>query len=541
MPHLPHIKEASSSSQERTDQQSDAYLPLNYQLKTMCLAKKTVQMPNKEEHGFLLFCGLGARKWEVEMNCNSLIFKQAILNIYPRLRSVIGYNLYTVAKDKKTFERIPEKVNTPKRIRSYLGSHFTGCLIIVPVSDIVLMEEKREHLRQIDISGVQKPSHRSPASPDMDLARHRSLCLICGKSEKTPGTGSFYKIMEETFDNYAAGSRETIVKKLTEILGFSFETSKRKFLASLEICKKCLRTCMDIVRLEEQVKKSKEEMISNFFTTTSKYNKSHGSQSEEAKLTNQNGPMNGPYSIPQVVNGNHPFLVQPMAFLNPHAHKNLQYGNGYVQFLQPAVRRVGEANTLEVICSQNGGGEGGGGGSDYAPSEVGSSTFPPRKTQDDVNDEGSSCYSPKQFDTQSYASTFSFRSASSIRSKAEIKSYDEPICVESDTKETEFPEEKEKLGEIRKCESNDTSPFSQTSPRSTTSPKSESLASSPGPDDREEMEERMKPWKKRKIVQDQDPAELEQKAEKIAKKEDERKDSNVYQNQIDPGTSGSDH
>ena len=30
-----------------------------YQLKTMCLAKKTVQMPSKEEHGFLLFCGLG--------------------------------------------------------------------------------------------------------------------------------------------------------------------------------------------------------------------------------------------------------------------------------------------------------------------------------------------------------------------------------------------------------------------------------------------------------------------------------------------------
>ena len=30
-----------------------------YQLKTMCLAKRTVQMPNKDEHGFLLFCGLG--------------------------------------------------------------------------------------------------------------------------------------------------------------------------------------------------------------------------------------------------------------------------------------------------------------------------------------------------------------------------------------------------------------------------------------------------------------------------------------------------
>merc|ERR1719438_765939 len=131
----------------------------------MCLAKKSVQMPSKEEHGFLLFCGLGARKWEVDMNCNSLTFKQAILNIYPRLRSVIGYNLYTVSKDKKQFERIPEKVNTPKRIRSYLGSHFTGCMIIVPVSDIVLMEEKREHLRQIDVRGEVSQGVRLTAGP----------------------------------------------------------------------------------------------------------------------------------------------------------------------------------------------------------------------------------------------------------------------------------------------------------------------------------------------------------------------------------------
>ena len=132
----------SSASSNMSDTMSDASLPQTYNLKTMCLAKKCVQMPSKEEHGFLLFCGLGARKWEVDMNCNSLTFKQAILNIYPRLRSVIGYNLYTVSKEKK-FERIPEKVNTPKRIRQYLGVHFTGCLIIVPVSDIVLVSDKQ--------------------------------------------------------------------------------------------------------------------------------------------------------------------------------------------------------------------------------------------------------------------------------------------------------------------------------------------------------------------------------------------------------------
>ena len=404
------------------------------------------------------------------------------------------------------------------------------------------MEEKREHLRQIDMEqvhgsdGVQTIQQLSSAASEApDSNRHRSLCLICGKIEKTSGTGTFYKILEETIDNYGTGSRETIVKKLTEILGFSFETSKRKFLASLEICKKCLRTCMDIVRLEEQLKKSKEEMISNFFTTTSKYNKSHGgSQTEDPKLSGPSHP------LPQVVNGNHPFLVQPMAFLNPQAHKNLQYGNGYVQFLQPTMRRVpvGDQAAMEVIC---------GGGSDFTPSEQGHSTYTPSKPRDDLVDEGSSCCSPKPFDTQSYASTFSFKSSSSIRSKAEIKSY-EPPSVEAEIKETEVQDDKEKLVEIHKCESNDTSPFSQTSPRSTTSSKSESLASSPGPDDKDEMEERMKPWKKRKIVQDHD-IDCDQKGseEKIAKKEEEsaenreNTDSQVYQEQLDPSTSGSDH
>merc|ERR1719431_23161 len=181
---------------------------------TMCLAKKVVQMPTKEEHGFLLFCGLGARKWQCAIDCNSLTFKQAILNIYPRLRSVIGYNLWTLTKDKKTFERIPEKVNTPIRIRSYLGSHFTGCLIIVPVSDIVLMEERREHLRQRDIKDDKsmnaptgylkhdilesKVSQVVTEKPETQHSQaHRSLCLICGRIEKTAGTGTFHKILEE--------------------------------------------------------------------------------------------------------------------------------------------------------------------------------------------------------------------------------------------------------------------------------------------------------------------------------------------------------
>jgi len=504
---------SSGVSSNNSDTMSDASLPQVYSLKTMCLAKKCVQMPSKEEHGFLLFCGLGARKWEVDMNCNSLTFKQAILNIYPRLRSVIGYNLYTVSKDKN-FERIPEKVNTPKRIRQYLGTHFTGCLIIVPVSDIVLMEEKREHLRQIDVRQSTDGSRKSSLTAEPDQSRHhRSLCLICGKIEKTPGTGSFYKVMEETIDCYG-GKGETIVKKLTDILGFNFE-SKKKMLASTEICKKCLRTTTEVVRMEEQLKRNKEELVSNFFTTISKFKKSHGSHSEDLHQPSPPQPVTVPsvssvfpnyqnvpagFPFPPVAPGSAaPLFVQSMQLLGQQKH--VPYGNGIVQFYQPpptttapysAIRHARDIATIEAEHEKivkNGHLH------DIAPSEVESSERP----HDEAEDE--SCVSPRPFDTQSYASTFSFRSCSSIRSKAEIKSFDEPISLEMDHKSDKC----DTSGEKRKYESNETSPRSQTSPVSTSSPKSDSVKSdSPGPETEKERQEseRMKPWKKRKIHQD---------------------------------------
>ena len=401
------------------------------------------------------------------------------------------------------------------------------------------MEEKREHLRQIDVRQTQLPAQRpAPAPEPAEAARHRSLCLICGKCEKTPGTGSFYRILEETIDCYGGGG-ETIVKKLTDILGFNFE-SKRKFLASLEICKKCLRTTTEVVRMEEQLKKSKEELVSNFFTTTSKFKKNQGSQSEECKSPPGPPPLAPTPTYPTYpaaagfpgFPGHHnpaapQFLVQPMAFLNQHKH--LQYGNGIVQFYQPQpypairpnpsrqARNAGNGSpptshagpdTDKRTEAESGGGKCAEVGSEATPSEVGSSCYmsvsplPKRPARDEAEEE--SCCSPRPFDTQSYASTFSFRSSSSIRSKAEIKqydqvSYDEPISLEIEPKDKETGEKLE-LAEKRKCESNDTSPRSQTSPVSTSSPKPDSLVSqSPSPD-LDKQREMMKPWKKRKIV-----------------------------------------
>jgi hypothetical protein len=251
-----------------------------YQLKTMCLAKRAVQMPNKDEHGFLLFCGLGARKWKIGMESNSLSFKQSILNIYPRLRSVIGYNLWTLTKDKKTFERISEKVNSPRRIQAYLGSHFTGCLIIVPVSDIVLMEERREHLRQMDIKEIRSSSVIT--SPQLADRYVRSVCLVCGKMEKTAGTGTFHSITSDLLPEKDASI--SITRKLSDVLGINLEAQKRRFMTGEEICKKCLRSLVELVHLEEKIKLTKEDIISSFFNTISKFNKGQVHPPEEERV-----------------------------------------------------------------------------------------------------------------------------------------------------------------------------------------------------------------------------------------------------------------
>jgi len=585
-PMTPHIKTAKYESQtayssDVPPSQEASSPPQNYQLKTMCLAKKSVQMPTKEEHGFLLFCGLGARKWQCQIDCNSLTFKQAILNIYPRLRSVIGYNLWTLTKDKKTFERIPEKVNTPRRMRAYLGTHFTGCLIIVPVSDIVLMEEKREHLRQIDIKQVKdvngmSSSLSSSVNVDAEL-RARSLCLICGKIEKTAGTGSFHKIMEETLP--CSEGKPIIAKKLTDILGFNFEQSRRKFIASDEICKKCLRAVSDLVKMEEQVKKYKEDLVSNFFSTTSKFNKNQGSSTEEPKPVTSPQYSNIPndhhlsppsnfqdrkgFNTTPSQNGyTHPFLVQSLptsvAFLN----QPKSYGNGIVQFYRPNQpvyqKAVSENGSISQPGSPPERRDNLRTGSDYAGSEVDSSCFlsitPPPKHQefvpihqDQETDSQNGSISPRPMDARSYASTFSFRSTnSSIRSKAEQKSYgaiqsthqDRADRMSEQTELTKYENtdseiyaektEHTRVAEKSTYESNETSPRSEESPRSAGTPSSESCesttpnATSPTPQDdlaaEEEMAERRKPWKKRKRVQESEHE--DSSIEKKSKSED---------------------
>merc|ERR1719384_939013 len=87
----------------------------------------------------------GARKWVASLDFDAESFKAAIVNIYPRLSSVPSYTLWNVKPDK-TFEKLPSTVNTPKRIKAYLGSSFTGSLIIMPSEEISLGPVKVPHM-----------------------------------------------------------------------------------------------------------------------------------------------------------------------------------------------------------------------------------------------------------------------------------------------------------------------------------------------------------------------------------------------------------
>jgi len=54
-----------------------------------------------------------------------------------------SYTLWNIKKDK-TFEKLPAKVNTPNRIRAYLGNQFSGCLLIMPSEEIQLVSDVME-------------------------------------------------------------------------------------------------------------------------------------------------------------------------------------------------------------------------------------------------------------------------------------------------------------------------------------------------------------------------------------------------------------
>lgn len=305
-----------------------------YLMKTLCLAKKSQTLPGKADYANLLTSGLGARKWVASLDFDAESFKGAIVNIYPRLSSVPSYTLWNVKPDK-SFEKLPLTVNTPQRIKSYLGTSFTGSLIIMPSEEINLGPVKvpvitssgnshsrsgSSHIRSSTASmrstfssksepassgyeSYQESNHgsRSEVGPSnyytphqssvhsssksshnreqphhvkqeagTNGQRHRQICLICGRLAKQAGSTSFYDINNGTSFTTSDGYI-SIAKKLRGM--FHLELPKSKLVPCDQICRKCFRAMNEIHFLETQLKKSKEDMMSNLFSTVAKISK----------------------------------------------------------------------------------------------------------------------------------------------------------------------------------------------------------------------------------------------------------------------------
>jgi len=180
-----------------------------YPIKTLCFSKKSLTMPTKEEYSILLTCGLGARKWQVSLDFDEEAFQSAIYKIYPRLTSVSSYTLWNIKKDK-TFEKLPAKVNTPSRIRAYLGNQFSGCLLIMPSEEIQLVSEMIEknasnnrntlnvnegreppptQLRHLSDQVMESKIYSGSALSSLQISQHDPISL---KRDHT-GTGSTVK------------------------------------------------------------------------------------------------------------------------------------------------------------------------------------------------------------------------------------------------------------------------------------------------------------------------------------------------------------
>eukprot|EP00092_Neocalanus_flemingeri_P001162 GFUD01001238.1.p1 GENE.GFUD01001238.1~~GFUD01001238.1.p1 ORF type:complete len:554 (+),score=52.66 GFUD01001238.1:407-2068(+) len=228
-------------------------------MKTLCIDKRTVNMPSNDEHEFLKFCGLGLKSWQCPIEYNQAEFRSAILNVYPRLSSVIGFTIWTLTENMKILERIPDEKTCPKQLLEFQQVHCTDILIIVPSANVFLMEEKREYLRQID-------SHKSGPAKKID----RYFCLVCGTKESPGYTSDFYRIKTDQIPQWT--KKQTIEEKLEEILGLNF---KREPILSDKMCPKCFKYISWIDKMEEQLKRSRGLLSNAFHATNSKLNRLH--------------------------------------------------------------------------------------------------------------------------------------------------------------------------------------------------------------------------------------------------------------------------
>ncbi|XP_040564421.1 uncharacterized protein [Lepeophtheirus salmonis] len=278
--HLPGPSSSSSSNCSSRSGRIMSFEKCNdvlkkYPIKTLCFNKKLLSMPSKDEYSILLCNGLGARKWVVSFKLDAESFKRDILKIYPLLSTVSGFTLWTINKDKE-FEKLPPKVNTPKRISAYFGTHFSGCLIIMPSESIPLISSETLHPEilysesqpEITISDTINISQINASDTNRNKKLYRQCCCLCGKTSKSfdEGTSGFYNIHSQTLTKDDRSI--PISASIKSIL--NIDLNKMNHESNESICKKCYHQLLDIDYLQFQLQSKKEEILANFFHTMTK-------------------------------------------------------------------------------------------------------------------------------------------------------------------------------------------------------------------------------------------------------------------------------
>jgi len=248
------------------------------EMKTLCIDKKSVKMPSTDEHNFLNFCGLGLKTWQCPLDYNQADFRSAILSVYPRMASVVGFTVWILTENRKILERIPDEKTAAKDLVECLSMHCTDILIIVPSTNIFLMEEKRGYLSKID-------SEKNAPTTTTDS---RFYCLVCGTSENPGYASDFYRTKTDQMAQW--NKKQTIEEKLEEILGIDLD---EQLGLSDRMCPKCFKYISWIDKKEDQLKRSRSLLSNAFRATNSKLSRSHPSvESKSGKSCRLPEPLN---------------------------------------------------------------------------------------------------------------------------------------------------------------------------------------------------------------------------------------------------------
>ena len=127
----------------------------------------------------------------------------------------------------------------------------------------------------------------------------RKTCLVCSRSGRQEG---FHSILE---DCLTTADSPSVLQKLNQVFGFSI-SDHMKVERGDEICKKCHKTLVEMVELEDRLKKMKEGLVESFFHTTVKVQRLAAAEERRMFSEPQNTPLDFSRSgrVPTIQNYN---------------------------------------------------------------------------------------------------------------------------------------------------------------------------------------------------------------------------------------------